>query len=64
MERKREYNYKEEEFLKDSRGRKVTEGEGKEEGEEGEARKNSVYKKAIGIVFWNVAIVKSKDRDF
>jgi len=37
--------------LKDSRGRKVTEGEGKEEGEEREARKKSIYKKAIGIVF-------------
>jgi len=23
-----------------------------------------VYKKAIGLVFWNVAGVKSKDRDF
>jgi len=41
-----------------------TEGEGKEEGEEGEARKNSGYKKAIRIVFWNVAGVKSKDRNF
>jgi len=28
-----------------------TEGEGKEKEEEGEARKNSEYKKAIGIVF-------------
>jgi len=50
--------------LKDSRGRKITEGKGKEEGEEGEVRKNSVYKKAIGLVFWNVAGEKSKDRDF
>jgi len=37
--------------LKDNRGRKITEGEGKKEGEEGEARKNSMYK-AIGLVFW------------
>jgi len=41
-----------------------TEGEGKENGEEGEARWNSEHKKAIGIIFWNVAGVKSKDRDF
>jgi len=44
--------------LKDSRERRVTEEveemeeEGKEKGEEGVARKNSEYKKAIGIVFW------------
>jgi len=55
--------------LKDSRGRKITEGErkkegeSKKEGEEREARKNSVYK-AIGLVFWNVAGIKSKDTDF
>jgi len=47
--------------LKDNRGRKITEGEEKQEGE---AKKNNVYKKAIGLVFWNVAGVKSKDRDF
>jgi len=35
-----------------------TDREGKEKGEEGQARKNSEYKKAIGIVFWNVAGVK------
>jgi len=35
-----------------------TEEEGKEKGEEGEAWKNSEYKKAIGIVFWNVAEIK------
>jgi len=44
--------------LKDNRGRKITEEKGKKEGEEGEARKNNVYKKAIGLVFWNVAGVK------
>jgi len=49
--------------LKDSRGRKITEREGKKEGEEGETRKNSMYK-AIGLVFWNVAGIKNKDRDF
>jgi len=36
----------------------VTEREGKEKGEEGEAETNSEYKKAIGIVFWNVTGVK------
>jgi len=34
------------------------------EGEEGEARKNSEYKKVIGIVFWNITGVKRKDKDF
>jgi len=36
---------------------KGTQGEGKKKGEEGEA-KNSEYKKAIGIAFWNIAGVK------
>jgi len=36
---------------------KGTQGEGKEKGEE-EKAKNSEYKKAIGIVFWNIAGVK------
>jgi len=49
--------------LKDSRGRKITEGEGRKEGEERETRKNSMYK-AIGLVFWNVAGIQNKDRDF
>jgi len=69
MERRKEYNCKEEEFFKGSRGRKVMEvvgegmkGEGRKEGEEMEARKNSKYKKAIGIVFWNIAGVKKRQR--
>jgi len=59
-----EENCKEEEFLKGSRGRREgTVGEGREDEEE-EARKNSESKKAIGIVFWNIAGLKRKDRDF
>jgi len=40
------------------------EGEGREEGEKRATRKNSAYKKAIGIVFWNIAGAKRKNRDF
>jgi len=43
---------------------KVTEGKGKKRGELGEARRSGESKKTIEIVFWNIAELKRKDRDF
>jgi len=42
----------------------VTEGKGEEEGKKGETRKNNESKKTIEIIFWNIAGLKRKDRNF
>jgi len=42
--------------------KKGTVGEGVGEEEERKAKKNSESKKAIRIVFWNIAELKRKDR--
>jgi len=48
----------------DGDGRR-NDGGGREGGRRGgETGKNSKSKKTIGIVFWNIAELKRKDRDF